>query len=195
MFPMPDEYPTEQFPNARSFENWLEQNGSVQPGLWLQIAKKAASFRTITYKEAVDVALCFGWIDGQLKSVDAHTFRQKFTPRRKGSIWSKVNRDNVERLLAAGRMRASGLAAVEEAKQNGRWDQAYSVSIEPEDWTAALLEDQAAQKAWQSIDSRNRTAILFRIQSVKRAETRNRKIAEYISMLATGKTPLRRTVR
>ena len=186
---MPDEYPTEQFPDASSFERWLERNGGVQPGVWLQIAKKAAPFRTITYKEAVDVALCFGWIDGQLKPVDAHTFRQKFTPRRKGSIWSKVNRDNVERLLAAGRMRAAGVAAVEEAKQNGRWDQAYSVSIEPEDWKAALASNKAARTAWQGIDRRNRVAILFRIQSVKRAETRNRKIAEYISMLAAGKTP------
>ena len=187
---MPDDYPTEQFPDAPSFENWLEQNGAVQPGVWLQIAKKAAPFRTITYKEAVDIALCFGWIDGQLKPVDAHTFRQKFTPRRKGSIWSKVNRENVERLIAEGRMRAAGLAAVEEARRNGRWDHAYSISTEPEDWTSALAKNTNARAAWESIDRRNQAAILFRIQSVKRAETRNRKIAEYISMLASGKTPL-----
>ncbi|HYO81527.1 MAG TPA: YdeI/OmpD-associated family protein [Bryobacteraceae bacterium] len=186
---MPPEYPTLQFASEAAFSAWLEANHSKLDGVWVQFARKGSGVPSVTYPEAVEAALCFGWIDGQAKSLDAASYLQKFTPRRKTSLWSKVNRDKAERLIASGRMRPAGLAAVEEARKNGRWDAAYSTTEEPAVWTEALAGNAKARSAWKNLDSRNRNAILFRIQTVRREETRTRKIAEFIRLLAAGDKP------
>lgn len=179
------------FEGPADFEAWLERHGSSTDELWVEIFKKHTSVASIDWKEAVDVALCFGWIDSQSRRIDADRYRQRFTPRRPRSKWSKVNRRKVEELISAGRMREAGLAEVERAKADGRWDAAYDGIAEatvPDDLAAAL--DQAGlADLFAGLDSRNRFAILHRIQSVKRPETRARNIAKYVEMLARGEKP------
>jgi uncharacterized protein YdeI (YjbR/CyaY-like superfamily) len=157
----------------------------------LAIAKKTGSATSVSYADAVEVALCFGWIDGQSKRLDDDHYLQLFTPRRARSIWSRINRDKATRLIEEGRMRSAGLAEVERAKADGRWEAAYgsSTTIEvPDDLAAALVANAAASAFFESLTSQNRFAILFRIGNVKRAETRARKIAEYVAMLERGET-------
>ena len=173
--------------NAR-FAAWLEANPTAE-GLWIKFAKKANPAPSITYAEAVDVALCFGWIDGQKFGYDADWFLLRFTPRRPKSRWSLTNRENVERLVEAGMMRPAGLAAVESAKADGRWDAAYpgqSKMQVPDDFAEALAEHPAAASAFDQLDAANRYAILYRITTVRRADTRERKIREFIAMLERG---------
>ncbi len=177
--------------DADAWERWLEEHGAESKGVWLAIPKQGSGRSSPTYAEALDAALCFGWIDGQKAPLDASFFLQRFTPRGARSIWSQRNRDHIDRLIAAGRMRPAGLAEVERAKADGRWDAAYAgqASAEvPEDLRAALDAEPRAAGLFAELDSTNRYAILFRVTNVKRAETRARKIAEYVAMLARGET-------
>lgn len=186
-----DGLPIVAFASAEDFERWLAAEHESAAGLWLKIAKKAAGIPTVTYAEAVPTALCFGWIDGQKGSYDEQYFLQRFTPRRPRSKWSKINRNHVERLVAAGRMRPAGMAQVELAKADGRWDAAYdsqSTATVPDDLAAALQARPEALAAFDRLNSVNRYAILFRVHDAKRPETRARRIASFVDLLERGET-------
>jgi len=179
--------PPRLFKNQGAWESWLEKNHAKSTGLWMRLAKKDSSLQSISYAVALEVALCYGWIDGQKKPENDRTWLQRFVPRSSKSIWSKINREKVENLMKAGRMRAAGLKVIEEARSNGRWDAAYdspSRSAVPDDFQSALTVNPRANEFFQTLDRANRYAILFRIQTVKKAETRARKIREFIAMLA-----------
>jgi uncharacterized protein YdeI (YjbR/CyaY-like superfamily) len=194
---MPDREPF-HVEDAAAWEAWLEQHAAESPGVWLAIPKQGSGRTSPSYAEALDAALCVGWIDGQKAPLDASFYLQRFTPRGRRSVWSKRNREHVERLAAAGRMRPAGLAEVERAKADGRWDAAYdgqATAEVPQDLRAALDAVPAAAALFAELDSTNRYAILFRIGTVKRAETRARKIDEYVAMLARGETPYPRRVK
>jgi uncharacterized protein YdeI (YjbR/CyaY-like superfamily) len=185
------EYPIVLFASRSAFRAWLNAHHASEPGLWLRIAKAASPLKSVTYAEALDVALCFGWIDGQKKSYDADSFLQKFTPRQKRSPWSKRNREHVERLIAAGEMHPAGLAAVEAAKSDGRWDRAYdsaATATVPEDFEVALTRHPKAKAFFDTLKGANRYAILYRIQTAVKPETRARRIAEFVAMLERGET-------
>ena len=173
------------------FEAWLETENERADGVLLELAKKPSGLPAPTWDECVDTALCFGWIDGQSKGIDDTYYRQRYTPRRPRSRWSKVNRERVERLMAEGRMRPKGLEEVERAKADGRWDAAYdppSTATVPDDLQRALDADPQAKAFFESLKGRNRYAILHRIQEAKRPETRARRIATYVAMCAAGET-------
>jgi uncharacterized protein YdeI (YjbR/CyaY-like superfamily) len=177
------------FASAKAWWTWLEKQHAVSPGVWMKIAKKEAPETSVQYPEALDAALCFGWIDGQKKSIDAHYWLQKFTPRAKRSIWSKVNRDKVQVLVDKGLMQPAGLAEVERARQDGRWEAAYdswSAAEVPPDLQAALDANAQARANFARLTAQNRYAILFRTHQAKRAETRARRIAEFVAMLERG---------
>ena len=179
------------FKNARVFETWLKKHHASSDGLWLQIAKRGADEPSVTYAEAVDIALCWGWIDGQKKGLDDQHFLQRFTPRRARSVWSKVNVEKVATLIAAGRMQAPGLAQVEAAKADGRWARAYDgarTSVVPEDLLAALDAQPLAKAFFATLNASNRYAVLWRIQTAVKPETRARRIAQLVGMLARGET-------
>ena len=181
--------PVASFPSAASFEAWLSAHHDDTDGVWLKIAKKASGIDSVSHTEALDVALCYGWIDGQRNSHDSAYFLQRFTPRRARSRWSKINRDRVARLIDEGRMQPAGLAEVERAKADGRWDAAYEgqrVATVPDDLQQALEAQPAALGFFETLDSRNRYAILYRVQDAKRQETRARRIAQFVAMLAEG---------
>ena len=180
------ELPIKLFKSQQAWTTWLDKNHAKSEGVWLQIAKKAGNVKTVTYTEAVEVALCYGWIDGQGKGLDDSAWLQKFTPRGPRSIWSKINRQKAEELIASGRMQPAGLAAIERAKQNGRWDNAYDshrTAGVPADLQAALDANAKAKAFFATLDSTNRYAILFRLQTAKKAETRARRIAQFVGML------------
>ena len=184
--PKPAELPVRLFKDAESWEAWLAKQHASSAGLWLRIGKAASNVKSVSYAEALDVALCYGWIDGQKKAFDDATWLQKFTPRGKRSIWSKINREKVQRLVESGRMQPPGLEAVDRAKANGQWDSAYDshrTSGVPEDLQRALDAHPKAKAFFATLNSANRYAILFRIQTVKRAETRAKKIEQFIGML------------
>jgi uncharacterized protein YdeI (YjbR/CyaY-like superfamily) len=165
---------------------WLEKNHRKSEGLWLRLAKKGSAIKSLTYREALEVALCYGWIDGQKCGESEAAWLQRFVPRSVRSIWSKINRDTAVALIASGRMKAAGLDAIESAKKYGRWDAAYDSpkgSQIPEDFQKALDAHPGALTFFQSLDGANRYAVLFRIQTVKKAETRLRKIQEFVQML------------
>lgn len=181
--------PTLTFKTQAEWESWLELNGSAATGVWLRLAKKTARKPTVSYAEALESALCHGWVDGQKQAESEQYWLQRFTPRTGRSIWSKINKAKAEALASAGRMRPSGLREIERAKQDGRWDSAYSSasrSTIPEDFRQALDANRRAKAFFATLDSRNRFSILFRIQSVKRAETCARKISQFVEMLAKG---------
>jgi uncharacterized protein YdeI (YjbR/CyaY-like superfamily) len=171
---------------------WLRAHHGDDRGVWLTLAKKGATAPTsLTYDEALEEALCHGWIDGQVRGGDTSSYRQRFTPRTPRSGWSQRNVATAERLIAEGRMQPSGLAAVERAKADGRWEAAYAgpASIEvPADLAAALDANPAARTMFHTLDSRNRYAVLYRIETAKRAETRSRRIEQFVAMLARGET-------
>jgi uncharacterized protein YdeI (YjbR/CyaY-like superfamily) len=174
------------FEHKEDWEVWLDQNQAASPGVWLQLAKKASGLLSVTYDEALEVALCYGWIDGQKKSFDETTWLQKFTPRGVKSIWSKINRGKAQKLIESGQMKPAGLAAVERAKQDGRWDAAYdspSGATVPSDFQAALDRNEQAKAFFATLNRSNRYAILFRIQTAKKVETRAKRIEEFIRML------------
>lgn len=181
--------PIHFFRTTEEWERFLE-NDPHDDGVRLQLRKKSSSAPGITWQEALDVALCFGWIDGQAGRFDDDYTLQAFTPRRKNSPWSQINQGHVARLIEEGRMRAGGIAEIERAKADGRWDAAYRQKdhAAPDDLQAALDASPAAAAAWAKLSKQNSFAIVFRIQNVKRAETRARKIAEYIAMLERGET-------
>jgi uncharacterized protein YdeI (YjbR/CyaY-like superfamily) len=176
--------------DAQAWSDWLEENHATSSGVWLRIAKKGSALESVSYAEALEAALMYGWIDGQKGSFDDASWVQKFTPRGERSIWSKVNREKAEALIASGRMKPAGLAAVEQARQNGRWDAAYDrqgAATVPEDLQAALDENPRAKAFFATLNSVNRYAILFRIQTVKKAETRAKKIQQFVKMLEEQK--------
>jgi uncharacterized protein YdeI (YjbR/CyaY-like superfamily) len=178
------------FPTAAAWRAWLADHHASASGLWLMIAKKSAADGTLSYAEALDEALCFGWIDAQKRGLDDDYWLQRFTPRKRGSRWSKINTQKAEALIAGGRMQRAGLAEVESARADGRWAAAYAGSASitvPEDLAAALAANRAAADFFETLDSQNRYAILYRIGTVKRPETRTRKIAQYVEMLAEHK--------
>jgi uncharacterized protein YdeI (YjbR/CyaY-like superfamily) len=189
---MADEQPTLTVADAAAWRSWLGENHQEQQGVWLMLAKKGTTEPTsLRYDEALDEALCHGWIDGQVTRLDEKTYRQRFTPRRERSSWSKRNVGIVARLQREGRMLPAGTAAVEQAKADGRWDAAYSgpASIEvPDDLAAALKAKPAAQAMFEILTSQNRYAVLHRIHDAKRAETRSRRIEQFVEMLARGET-------
>ena len=179
------------FKSAKAFEAWLKKNHATSDGLWLKIAKRGSNEPSVTYPEAVEIALCWGWIDGQKKSLDDQHYLQRFTPRRARSVWSRINVNKVQALIEAGRMQAPGQAQIEAAKADGRWARAYDgarTSTVPEDLQAALEAEPAAKTFFASINASNRYAILWRIQTAARAETRARRIAQLVEMLARGET-------
>jgi uncharacterized protein YdeI (YjbR/CyaY-like superfamily) len=174
---------------VREFEAWLEANHGRSAGVWLQIAKKDADTPTISYAEAVEVALCFGWIDGQKARYDDRHWLQRFSPRSNRSRWSRINRDKALELIAAGRMRPAGLAEVERARSDGRLDAAYEgqrSAVVPADLQRELDRDPRAAAEFDKLDARNRYAIIWRINDAKRPETRARRIAKYLDMLRHG---------
>lgn len=176
-----------------AWRTWLAENLAASDGVRLVLARKGVVDPTsLTYDEALLEALCVGWIDGQRTSRDEATFCVRFTPRRARSVWSQRNITLVEELVAAGRMQPAGLAEVERAKADGRWERAYggSATIEvPDDLSAALAASPAAQATWDVLTRTNRFAILYRVQDAKRPETRARRIAGFVEMLAKGETP------
>ena len=179
------------FKSAKAFEAWLKKNHATSEGLWLKIAKRGSNEPSVTYPEAVEIALCWGWIDGQKKSLDDQHYLQRFTPRRARSVWSRINVNKVQALIEAGRMQAPGQAQIEAAKADGRWARAYDgarTSTVPEDLQAALEAEPAAKTFFASINASNRYAILWRIQTAARAETRARRIAQLVGMLARRET-------
>ena len=183
--------PVEEFASAKAWERWLARHHASSAGVWLRIAKQGTGVTTVDYADALDVALCYGWIDGVRHKHDDRYFRQRFTPRRARSRWSQRNREKAEALVAAGRMRPAGQAQIEAAKADGRWDAAYAGSRTmevPDDLARALRRNAAARRAFEALDSRNRYAILYRIHDAKRPETRARRIAQFVEMLAEGRT-------
>lgn len=179
------------FKSAKAFEVWLKKNHAASGGLWLRIAKRGANEPSVTYPEAVEVALCWGWIDGQKKSLDDQHYLQRFTPRRARSVWSKINVEKVQALIEAGRMQPAGQAQIDAAKADGRWERAYDgarTSTFPEDLQAALEAEPAAKAFFATINASNRYAILWRIQTAAKAETRARRIEQLVAMLARGET-------
>jgi uncharacterized protein YdeI (YjbR/CyaY-like superfamily) len=179
------------FDAPESFEAWLEAHGKSSAEVWVKMAKKHTGIQSLNWASAVEVALCFGWIDGQSRRIDDDWYLQRFTPRRPQSTWSKINREKVQALIGAGRMRPAGLAEVERAKADGRWDAAYDsmtgASV-PED-LARALDEAGLTDAFAGLDSRNRYAILHGVQTARRPETRARRIAKYVSMLQAGDRP------
>ncbi|MEO3786411.1 YdeI/OmpD-associated family protein [Actinocorallia sp. B10E7] len=177
------------FPSPAAFEEWLEAEHAVSRGLWLKFAKKGSGVESITYPEARDAALCFGWIDGQKAPLDETYWLLRFTPRTPRSKWSQINRERVAELTAEGRMRPAGLAEVERAKADGRWERAYASprnATVPEDLQEALDADPAAAEAFAALDGRNRYAILYRIGEAKRPQTRAARIEKFVGMLRQG---------
>jgi uncharacterized protein YdeI (YjbR/CyaY-like superfamily) len=184
------ELPTVSFATARDWERWLDDQHESASGVWIKMAKKASGIASVTHAEALEVALLFGWIDGQRKGLDDRYFLQKFTPRTARSTWSRINREKAESLIAAGKMRPAGLAEVKRAEADGRWERAYepqSSATVPDDLQRELNAKPAAKKFFESLDSRNRYAILYRLQDAKRPETRARRLAEFVRMLAEGR--------
>lgn len=183
---MAEELSTLLFATQQEWETWLDEHHAESKGAWLKIAKKQAGTSSVSYAEALDSALCYGWIDGQKAALDEQYWLQKFTPRRPKSAWSKVNCDKAEVLLAQGSMRAAGLRQVELAKADGRWDQAYAPQSKitiPEDLQSELDKHPDAQAFFNMLDSVNRYAILYRIQTAKKAETRAARIKKFVDML------------
>ncbi|MGH2356022.1 MAG: YdeI/OmpD-associated family protein [Chloroflexota bacterium] len=178
--------PIVPFASQQEWEAWLEAHHATSNGLWLKFARKGSGIDSVSYAEAVEGALCYGWIDGQAVSYDERFWLQRFTPRARASKWSRVNRDRATELLAQGRMKPAGLAQVERARQDGRWDAAYesqSRATVPDDLQRELDRHPAAGEFFASLDSRNRYAILYRLQDAKKPETRARRLEQFIAML------------
>lgn len=189
--PAPTDLPILEFKTAKSWETWLECNHAKSDGIWLRIFKKASGEPTVTYAEALDCALCYAWIDGQKRGYDEASFLQRFTPRRARSVWSAVNTKHVARLVSEGRMRAAGLRAVAEAKADGRWDRAYVAHRDaepPAEFMRELKKNRAALAFYKTLSRANIYAIVYRLTTVKRAETRERWTQRIIEMLVNGET-------
>jgi uncharacterized protein YdeI (YjbR/CyaY-like superfamily) len=183
--------PIISFPTRAAWEAWLAERHASSSGLWLKIAKKTSGIGTVSYKEALEVALCYGWIDGQRDAFDDDYFLQRFTPRRARSKWSKINCEKAAELMARGQMQPAGLREVERARADGRWDAAYDaqrVARVPEDLQQALEQNDTARAFFATLDSRNRYAILYRLQDAKKPETRARRLEKFVAMLNAQQT-------
>jgi uncharacterized protein YdeI (YjbR/CyaY-like superfamily) len=191
---IPDPTRIHSFPTEAAFEAWMRTHHDREPEIWLAIHKKGSGLQTVTAAQALDVALCWGWIDGIRKSLDERSFLQRYTPRRPRSLWSQVNRDNIERLTAAGRMTPHGQRQVDAAKADGRWDAAYapiraaSVASIPDDLRAAIDANPQARRTFASLGRMNLFALAFRTNAMKTAAGRARKVAALVDMLARGDT-------
>lgn len=177
------------FPDQKAWEKWLKTNHRKSDGIWLQLARKSSGTPSVTYTEAIETALCYGWIDGQKQAHSPEAWLQKFTPRGRRSIWSRINREKALALIENGKMGPAGLAEVERAKQDGRWEQAYdspSSAKIPPDLQAALNKSPRAKAFFGTLEGRNRYAILWRLQTAKKAETRAKRIALFVEMLERG---------
>ncbi len=185
----PTDLPVLPFPDQAAFEAWLEAEHATAPGLYVKLAKKGAGVPSLTYAELVESVLCFGWIDGRTNRFDEHWYLVRVTPRRPRSIWSQRNVETVAALVAAGRMRAAGLAQVAAAQADGRWGRAYAgpatITV-PDDLAAALAADPAAERAFAALGGQDRYAVLFRVQTAATPATRARRIAAAVRMLAGG---------
>jgi uncharacterized protein YdeI (YjbR/CyaY-like superfamily) len=184
-----DGRPILAFASAEAFETWLEREHASSDGVWIKFAKKGSGVPSVTYAEAVEVGLCYGWIDSLARSLDERFYLQKFTPRRAKSKWSRVNRDKVEELAKQGRMRPAGLAQVELAKQDGRWEAAYSspanVTV-PDDLQQALDANPKAAEFFATLNKSNRYAIVYQLEDAKKPETRTRRLEKFVAMLERG---------
>jgi uncharacterized protein YdeI (YjbR/CyaY-like superfamily) len=181
--------PILKFDRKSGWARWLDKNHDASSGAWLRLAKKASGLKSVSYDEALEVALCYGWIDGQGKSGGEQYWFVNFTPRGKRSVWSKRNRKRVLMLIAAGRLKPAGLAEVERARSDGRWDEAYDSSSRitvPDDLQTALGENSRAKRAFDTLDRGNRYAVLFRLHTARKPETRAKRIQEFVRMLARG---------
>lgn len=183
--------PIRAFKDAAAWELWLEKNQTAADGLWMRIAKKASGTKSVTYPEAVEIALCYGWIDGQGRPHSDSAWLQRFMPRRPKSIWSKINREKALGLIDTGRMKPAGLEQIARAKQDGRWESAYdsprNATVDPQ-FQKALNKNSRAKAFFKTINAANRYAILWRIQTARKAETKARRIRTFIEMLEKGKT-------
>ena len=189
--PKPIELPTLSFESKKKFADWLAKQYDKSAGVWLKLAKKGTGIPSVTITEALDVVLCYGWIDGQRASFDENYYLQKYTPRRPRSIWSKINVEKVESLIASGEMRPAGLKAVEAAKQDGRWDAAYAsqkTMTVPADFQSALEKNKKAKAFFETLTGSRRYAFLFRIETAKKAETREKRIRIFVEMLEKSET-------
>jgi len=186
-----DTAPIRAFKDAEAWDSWLVKNQTAADGIWMRIARKSSGVKSVTYAEAVEVALCHGWIDGQKRPESETTWLQRFVPRRPRSIWSKINREKALALIAGGRMKPAGLAEIERAKKDGRWDAAYasfSSATMPDDLQAALEKRPKAKAFFKTLTRTNAYAILWRIHTAKKPETRERRIHTYVEMLEKGET-------
>jgi uncharacterized protein YdeI (YjbR/CyaY-like superfamily) len=177
------------FASKKDWAAWLKKNHRTTSGLWLRIAKKGSDLQSVSHKEALEVALCYGWIDAQKRPESAGAWRERFVPRGARSLWSKINREAALALIAAGEMKTAGLEAIETAKKNGQWEAAYDppkTSAVPDDLQAALDDNPSAKAFFATLNATNRYSVLWRIQTVKRAETRTRKIEQMVAMLERG---------
>ena len=186
---MSDDLPVLLFASPPELEAWLERNHAESGGLWLKIAKKGSGLESVTYAEALELALCFGWIDSQKRGFDERHFLQRFTPRRPRGKWSQINREKAEALIASGAMRPAGLAEVEAAKADGRWDAAYAgqrTAKVPDDLQRELDRNRAAREFFATLDSANRYAVIYRLEDAKKPGTRERRLRKFIGMLERG---------
>ncbi len=186
---LPTDLPVLDFPDQAALEEWLEAEHATAAGLYVKLAKKGTGVPTVTYAELVESCLCFGWIDGRSNRLDDRFYLQRITPRRSRSVWSRKNVEAVEALLAAGRMRPGGIAAVEAARADGRWDRAYAGSATitvPDDLAAALAAEPAVQQEFDSLDGANRYAVLWRVHTAASPATRAKRIAALVQLLADG---------
>jgi uncharacterized protein YdeI (YjbR/CyaY-like superfamily) len=186
---MADELPIKLFASWAQLEAWFDEHHAESGGIWLKIAKKGAGVTSVNYSEALELALCFGWIDSQKRSFDERHFLQRFTPRRPRGRWSRINREKAEGLIASGAMRPAGLAEVEAAKADGRWDEAYAgqrTAEVPEDLRRELDLSDAARAFFATLDSANRYAIVYRLQEAKKPQTRERRLRKFVAMLERG---------
>lgn len=183
--------PVRRFASAAAWEKWLAANHARSPGVWIELAKKGSGVASVTFAEALEIALCYGWIDSQSMSVDERRYRQRFTPRRRRSKWSKINCAALERLHAEGRLAPAGVREMEAAQRDGRWDAAYAsprAMVVPPDLEARLAKSLRARRAFEALDGRNRYAILYRLHDAKRPETRARRLEQFVAMLQAGRT-------
>ncbi|WP_437307172.1 YdeI/OmpD-associated family protein [Sorangium sp. So ce388] len=191
---IPDKKKIKSFPTEAAFEAWLAANHAQETELWLRIYKKASGVPTVTYAQALDVALCWGWIDGIKKSLDEASFLQRFTPRKARSVWSQVNRDHIARLTAAGRMTPHGQRQVDAARADGRWDAAYAPirsateATIPDDLRTAIEANPRARETFKTLGRQNLFALTFRTNNMKTPAGRAKKVADLVAMLARGET-------
>jgi uncharacterized protein YdeI (YjbR/CyaY-like superfamily) len=186
-----DGFPRIPFPSSSEWEQWLEDNHARSDGVWIKVAKKDSGIESVRYPEVLESALCFGWIDGRREALDERFFLQRFQPRRLRSRWSRINRDKAERLIAERRMRPAGLAEVERAKADGRWEAAYEsqkMSTVPDDLQRELDARPRAKASFGELNRQDRFTILYRLQDAKRPETRARRLAKFVAMLEAGET-------